>query len=207
MTEQPTRWERAKKAYAIVGDILTPGRIVLLLGALIILVAGLFGGWERVTAADHDTPTAEPSTPVEAAPFEFTVHRLRIGDELPPIATASEQHRYLFLLLDVTNTSDQPVPLTVLQRAVTLDFEGWEDEAPQNFRALDSGMTRYFQPGVVTPSALVWQLDRTAPPPTEVAVTLNAHTWRYSIVEEDEGWFDEEPAAQLTMPADPLEEQ
>lgn len=213
LTPPPTRLQRARKAYSVVGDILTPTRILLFVTALALVIAGSVGGWERVVAVEEDTPSIAVGEPASAAPFEFTVHRLRVGDELSSIATVSETHHYLFLLLDVTNTTDEVVSLDLLHRAVELEFEGWPASSgragprPTNYRGLDAFNTTHFQPGVLTPTVLVWQLDRSAPVPGQVTVNLNAFTWRYSIVEESDGWFDPAAAFTLSLPAEPLEAQ
>ena len=64
---EPTRLQRAKKAYGVVGDILTPGRIALLVAALVLLVTGLVGGWEAATATDDDTPVEKYVVPAGRA--------------------------------------------------------------------------------------------------------------------------------------------
>lgn len=207
---EPTRLQRAKKAYGVVGDILTPGRIALLVAALVLLVTGLVGGWEAATATDDDTPVVTAGKPQDVTPFEITVQRLRHGDELPGVAPLSETHRYLFLVLDVTNTTDAPVDFTKLARAITIDADGLLTtpdgivHRPQVYRGNDGLLARTYPPGVVTPTVLVWSQDRDVPPPDEVGLTLNAFIWRYSAVEERESWFDEEPTATMTLEAKPM---
>lgn len=202
---EPTRFERARKAYGVVGDVLTPGRIALLLAALVLLVTGLVGGWEAATATDDDTPVVEAGEPLDVAPFEIAVQRMRHGDELPGVVPLSETHRYLFLVVDVTNTSDAPVDFTILARALTLDVEGLEATAegfvhrPRIHRGNDGLASRSYSPGVATPTVLIWKQDRAVAPPDEATLTVHAFTWRYSVVEESDGWFDEEPAARVTL--------
>lgn len=55
----PSRFQRATRWYGYVSDILTPGRIGLLLGAAVLGVVGIFGGWDAVSDAAEDMPTVE----------------------------------------------------------------------------------------------------------------------------------------------------
>lgn len=207
---EPTRLEKAKKAYSVVGDILTPGRIALFLTALALVITGMVGGWEAATATHDDVPVVEAGNPHEAAPFEITVSRIRYGDELSTIALPSEEYRYLFLVVDITNTSDAPINVTRVQRAITIDVPGLRTTPdgivfrPEVYRGSDGLAARTYASGVTTPTVLVWQQLRTQEPPTEVTLTLQQFTWRYSVVEESDGWFDEAPSATVTLPLEPL---
>ncbi|MDO5677166.1 MAG: hypothetical protein Q4G35_06620 [Propionibacteriaceae bacterium] len=207
---EPTRLEKVQKAYSVVGDILTPGRIALFLAAIALLIVGVVGGWDAATATDVKVPEIAAKESHDAAPFTVSVSRIRYGDELPGVALESEEYRYLFLVMDVTNTSDSPVPAVLIQRAITLDVPGLPTTPggsvlwPDVYRGADGLRPHYYQPGVHTPTVVVWQQLRTQEVPAEVELTLNAYTWRYSIVEEREAWFDEAPSATMTLPLEPL---
>lgn len=211
-TRPPTRLQRAKKAYGVVGDILTPGRIMVLLTAIALAITGLVGGWDAAIATESDVPIIEAGEATAVAPFEITVKGMRHTDELPGVLYASDEYRYLVLVADVTNTSSAPVDYGKLARAATIDAEGLPSTSsgsalhPDIYRINDSLTARTFQPGVVTPSVLVWQQAKAEPVPDEVDVTLHGFIWRYSIVEESENWFDEAPVATLTLPVTPLAE-
>lgn len=209
--KEPTRLERAQAKYELVSDVLTPSRILVLVGLIAVLIVGLVGGWDSVAEVDEALPTATPSAVTNAAPFELTVKRARHGLELPPVALARDGQRYLFVTVDVTNTADQPVPASVLADAVTIDAEGLpmageEPLAPTVFRVNDGLPAKALQPGVATPTVLVWAQDAAAALPDEVAITLHSHTWRASAATGGEGWMDTTALAALTVPLEPLGE-
>ena len=117
----PTRFERARTVYELVSDVVTPQRIGLVLAALVLLVAGIAGGFDAVSAADDDTPTAAVGEVVDAAPFEITIKRARYGTELKPIAYRQDGRRHLFVTLDVRSKDRLPVPAGILLNAVRID--------------------------------------------------------------------------------------
>ena len=208
----PTRFERAKKVYELVSDVVTPQRIGLVLAALVLLVAGIAGGFDAVSAADDDTPTASVGEVVDAAPFEITVRRARHGTELKPIAYRQDGRRHVFVTLDVRSTATLPVPAGILLNAVRIDVPGLATTAsgslatPNGYRTGDGLSVRSLQPGVTVPVVLVWQQDAAAPVPETLTVTVNRQTWRTSTLEDSESWFDPEPARVVTLPVEALAE-
>ena len=98
----------------------------------------------------------------------------------------------------------------MLSKAVTIDAKGLDLDAndvpvgPLVYRLGDAQSARSLQPDVLTPVTLVWSQDATAPVPTEVTVTLNAHTWQRSALEDFEYWQSPTPVVELTLPVEDL---
>lgn len=195
------RLEAWRTRWAWVSDILTPQRIGLGLLALVLLVAGAFGGWEDALTAEETTPRAEPGATVAAAPFDVVVRKAFQGDALPPVANARDGVRYLFVTLDVTNTSDAPVFSSILSSDLGVDLTGVDTTfPPQVFRINDTQGARSFSPDVTVPVVVVWELDASLDPPTEVTLTVPRHTWRRASLDSSMGWRDPEPAVEVTLP-------
>lgn len=211
----PSRLQRAAKWYSHVSDILTPQRIGLLLGAALLAVVGIFGGWDAAGEA-VEKPVARVGDVVTADPFEFTVSRARFFDELAPPFYREEGYRYLVVSVDVTNTAPEYVDSFVLAGSATLDADGLRtiDLAtgpkvlePRVVRTADSLSERTFQPGLTNNVVLAWQQDIGEAIPDEVTVTFSQHTWRRSTMDESLGWRDPVPAARVTLPLEPLPDE
>lgn len=199
---EPTRLQRAKKTYDLVSDVLTPTRLLVAAAAVVALIVGLIGGWENVAAVEEQLPEVRPSTATTATPWELTVKSARHGNELTPIAYASDGMRYLFVTAEVTLRSDQPVDAGVLADAVAIDAPGLQPTfgtkvRPSVYRLSDALSQRFFQPNVTVPVVFVWSQDSTDDVPAELTVTLNRHTWKKSTLEDYHYW--QEPTAVGTV--------
>src|SRR5690606_27691334 len=124
MEPPSSRFKKATAWYGYVSDILTPQRLVLGLGVLVLGVVGLLGGWGTVSDAVEDTPVVDVDAVFVAAPFEITVTRARAFDELDQAFYAEEGFRYIAVMADITNTTDQPVPASVLADSIGLEVQG-----------------------------------------------------------------------------------
>ncbi len=211
----PTRRQRARAWYALVADVFTPQRLLLVLALAGIGIASLFGGWDAVSAEETAIGVADPRTPVSAAPFEVSARRARVADSVTTVLRREDGFRYLMVVADVTNTQDAHVDGSVLAQAAELDAPGLRTDLlssgertrrPLVLR-LDDGLSqRTFQPGLTGAVILVWQQDARAPIPATVTMTLARHTQRLSSMDGSLGWFDPTPVAHVTLPVEPVEE-
>ncbi len=209
-TEQPSRLKRAAELYGQVSDVLTPGRLGLLLGAALLVVIGAFGGWNAVTDSADETSEVGASEAFSADPFELTVRRAVVFDELEGVFPAEEGMRYISVSADVENTTDLPVSSFVLAGDVVLEVDGVEtiefDDGsshprdPGVVRTADSLSARSFQPGLPVNVVLVWKQDAAEPVPAEISVLFPAHSWRRSVMDDSFGWRDPVPTARVSLP-------
>ncbi len=213
--DPPTRLQRLAALYGHVSDVLTVPRIGALLGLAVIVIVGAIGGWGAATEGAEEVPASAVGVPIEAAPFEATVRRARFFDELRPSFYAEEGFRYVALSVDVTNTSNEPVPSSTLAQAAAIDVDGQKAaDLESGPRPVDpwvvrtaDGLTQHtFQPGLAVNVVLVWQQDAARPLPEEVTVTLGRHTLRASSMDGTLGWRDTEPVAVVVLPLEPLAE-
>lgn len=193
----------------MVSDILTPTRLLVLLGVVLLVPVGLLGGFDA--AATEETPVVAVGDTVKVAPFSLTVTAARYADALPPIAPTQDGTKYVFLAVEVTNTSASPVSSTTLTDAVATDLQvatydgsGGTAIRPSVYRTEDSLSASTYPPDVMVPSVLVWQVDAETALPDAVVVSLRGQTWRASSLDGGMGWRDPSAAATLDVPLSPL---
>ncbi|MFC5338390.1 hypothetical protein [Leucobacter denitrificans] len=212
----PSRLRRATAWYGAVSDILTPQRLALVAGALALGAVGIFGGWDAVSDADDEVPTYGSGAEFVATPFEVSTQRARVFDELAGAFYAEDGYRYIALLVDVTNTSDRPVPAYTLSESISLDVhgvrtieleDGPKQARPTILRGID-GLTQYtFQPGLTTNVVIGWQQEVSAAIPDDATIVFSGNIWRRSTLDDSLGWRDPVPAARVTLPVEPLESE
>ncbi|MFZ2426986.1 MAG: hypothetical protein WAW71_02445 [Propioniciclava sp.] len=203
-----SRFVRWRERYSLVSDILTPQRLGLALAAIVLLVTGAFGGLDAVTSDDPDeTPAGQANQPLSIGPATITVMRLRNADALPPIASAQAGTTYLFGVLQVVNTSSEPLGATAVASALALDVPGIApgQAAPSLYRIDDSLGARTFQPGVPVNVVAVWPTT-SQDAPAEAHLTLSTLTWYEYFSSADAEWQVQESAFIVTLPVEELAE-
>lgn len=205
--KEPTRLEKAKKTYGLVSDILTPTRLLAAAGALIVLIVGLIGGWDKVAAVETELPVATPSVALAAEPFEIAVNGARVADELKPIAFPTDGLRYLFVTADVTLTGDEPVGAGVLGEALAIDAKGVRASeislgTASIYRLGDGLSQRMLQPGVPVPVVFVWEQHTDEAAPEQLTITIRQHTWAKSTMGDFSYWQQPSAVAELTLPVE-----
>ncbi|MDN5558303.1 MAG: hypothetical protein L0G23_02555 [Ruaniaceae bacterium] len=213
--EKPSRLKRAAKWYSYVSDIFTPQRIGLLLGAAVLSIVGIFGGWDAVGETVEDVTLVEVGETATATPFAVTPTRARVFDELEGVFYAEEGYRYIVVIADVENTSARFVSSAILAQGASLDAPGMrfmERRAgprvndPSVVRSADSLSQATFQPNLATNIVLVWQQEVASPIPETITLTLSDHTWRSSVNDGSFGWRDATPAVRYVLPLETLDE-
>lgn len=213
---KPSPLKRATTWYGYVSDVLTPQRVGLLLGAALLAGVSLGGGLGLATEALDAIPVVEQGEIAAATPFEVTVKRARVFDELATLLPAEPEYRYISVSVDVTNASQEFVSAGILTNGVNLDVRGLRSIeltsgavplAPQAIRTSDSLSQSTFQPGLTTNVVLVWQQAKDEAIPDDITVTFDQYTWRRSAMDRSFGWHDASPAVRLTLPLEPMEGQ
>lgn len=193
-------------------DVLSPTFIAVTIGLVVLVVVGLFGGWERAAAGrDTSLPTSTPDTPVQVDPFQITPLTARWATSLEPIAYAEPGKRYIMATFKVTNTSDLPVDIPLFKEAVTIDVEGLDAVVtpegsivrPYGVFRIDDGLPQTaLQPGLEQKLVVIWRQDESAPLPKEMTVTLASHTYRVSMLGTGKSWLDATPAVEIALPVE-----
>lgn len=208
---EASEFAKAQKVYQLVSEIVAPTTIGLLLAIALLVTIGWLGGWDAVSDDGEALPVADPGETITADPFTFVIGSARYGDELPPIARAAEATRYLFVSAEVTNTSNRPLSATFyLAAAVRVELPGlqsqWGDNPtrPEIFRGLDALSQGEMQPGLTYSLVFMWVQDASAPPPSELTVTLSKYTFRQSVLDGAQRWMDIEDASEVLVPVKPI---
>lgn len=205
------RLERAKKGYSLVSDIFTPTRLLVLLAVLILLPVSLWGGLDAVAETPEDLPTVDAWEALETNPLTITPTKFLYGDSINGVLSEQIGARYLFLAVDVTNTSDAPVSSTLLTSSLTLGAQQLKTTflhsgklaPPVAYRINDGLQLGALQPDVTVPVLLVWQQNSAVPAPAEVEVTASSWTWRADSLTGSLGWRDQTPEVLTTLPLTP----
>lgn len=190
--------------------MLSPTRLLVLLGVVLIVPLGLIGGFDAV--ASSELPTAEPDTVIHVEPFDVTLTAARYGEELVPAVYADEGITYLFVAVVVTNTTALPVSSTILAEGFALtagDLEliPWTGTRnPRVYRTEDALSAKVYSPDVEVPSVVVWRVDSSVTLPDQVTVTLNTHVWRESSLDGSPGWRDPTPSVTVDLDLKPLKD-
>lgn len=204
--EEQTPLQKAAETYDLVSDIVTPQRIMLLLAALVLLVVGIFGGWQAVEDAEENLPATERSQVIEADPFEIAVNRVRWAPSLDPIAPKRDGKRHLFVVMDVTNTWDRPLPAATLTDAVRLEADGLTEAYGKvevaSYRLGDGLQSGHLQPNLTTPTVLVYSQDASLPLPEELTIVVRKHTKRPNSMTQSIGWYDAKELTEVTVPVE-----
>ena len=175
--------------------------MLLIAGAVVLLVSGLFGGLR-----DAPVEAAEPlvvGRAHEAAPFTLTVERARWTSDLGDIGK-TERGRYLIVIVKVRTDVDRSVDLSILQEAVALKglagtyaamggdkIVPSEKAKPSVYVLADGTRMSALTPGLTYELAYVWEQGKDEPLPAELSVASRSHTWRQSSLDDQMNWFDE----------------
>lgn len=214
MAESGTSLRRMARAAA--RQPLTLWSSVAAAATLAVLVAGGFDPQD--TAVDVEPLTVGEA--VDVGPFDITIQRMRVIDELPGVSEGNDDTRVLAVVATVAANGPQTQYGYLLGESVTLDgVEGIgadayelptdfptppaedEDESPtagltpadQTFVMEDGTRLDAIQPGLTYEVALLWEQNTKEPAPTTARLVLVGHTLRESSIDRSEEWFDPLP--------------
>jgi len=203
---EATPLAQARKAYAIISDVLSPKRIALLLAGAALLLSGSFGGWDQVEAVEKEAPTVAVGATTTVGPFDVAIQRAYVTDAMGSTLPKSAGKRYLIVVADVRTTGNQPQDAYELKRVVALAALGLAQNGPAAYRLSDGGRAGALQPSLTYQVALAWEQATSAAVPAEARVLLSSVTWRRSSNDGSYYWLDPEPAGSVTLPLRPLAE-
>jgi hypothetical protein len=186
-------------------------QLLLLAGAIILLVSGLFGGLQRAATASTITKLNVGTSHV-SDPFKVTIKAARWSTSLPD-GTKSKHGRYLYVLAKVRMDDKRSVGIGTLQELIKL--RGLEGFYPNSFdvktvssaktdaeilSTTDSAPVTEMVPHLSYDVAFVWEQDKSQQLPTTLTVELSKQTWRQSSIDQQYAWFDTTPDAVGTFP-------
>ncbi|TDE01044.1 hypothetical protein [Jiangella asiatica] len=170
---------------------------------LAILVAGGFDPQEKT--AELQPLVVDES--VDLGPFDVTVRRLRVVDELPGVSESDDDTRVLALVATVSANGPKTQHGAMLTESVTLDGvtgvradvfgeqpdDGEPVPAADAYVMADGSRLDAIQPGLEYEVAFVWEQDGAAEVPTTARLVLVGHTMRESSIDRSQEWLDPLP--------------
>lgn len=192
---------------AIAHRLLAVGVVICVL-VLATAVAGLAGGFEKVSA--EELPVVAADEVFEGEPWNVTVDGAALAANLEP-AQLYEDGYWLAVIADVELTADESwnglsSVLYVTGVAGLARQHTERSSFPGGIFADDVRMVRdgsaavSLHPGLPERLAFLWELAIDTPPPTEVHVEITGATLRKDSFAGHLQWLDEEPRAQLDVP-------
>ncbi|MDO5501725.1 MAG: hypothetical protein Q4G67_01005 [Actinomycetia bacterium] len=183
----------------------------VVLGAFlaVVLISGLFGGWD---AAEREVAIANVAETIEAAPLEVTVLGAATSTDLDSSDFSDPEGRYIVVVADLTSDQVRSIPALETVHVARLHgvpgvFRPYassdippERVAPRLAFARDGSMLRDIGPGLTYRTWLVWEQRPGAPEPSEVTVGIYGMTYRASSIDGSQGWFDPTLISEVTVP-------
>lgn len=183
---------------------------LLLIGAMILLVSGLFGGMRRATPESTVVELVAGKTH-QADPLAVTVERTRWTNDLGS-AGKTERGRFLIVIAKIrtdeklsigSDVTSQILRLRGLQGiyGLTGDKTGPSADArPQVYAVDDSTRISTVPAGLTFEVAFVWEQSLAEPLPKSLTVEARRLTWRQSSIDQQYAWFDPTVDAVGTFP-------
>lgn len=186
-------------------------QFLLLVGAFILLISGLFGGMRKAEPQSTIVKlTADKAHQVD--PFTVTLERARWTSDLGP-AGKTDRGRYLLVIARIRTDEKLSVGADVAADMIRLHgVEGLygnsladkivpsKDAKPQVFSVGDSTRISTFPAGLTFEVAFVWEQAQATPLPTELSIDVSKQTWRQSSIDQQYLWTDAAEAATGTLP-------
>lgn len=145
--------------------------------AAALAVSGAFGGLEPVPASYDEATAGEV---VHSGPFEVSVDRVRAIDHLRPVFSPEDGNRFLVVVLDVRNPTDEPVYAVLLSNELEVDPTGATidpDTRPMTVSMKDFSSLSLIQPGIDYEIGIVYETKGDAVP-SDVRIGVPGYTWR-----------------------------
>ncbi len=218
------RYARPRQSWRTVGWrwlSADPTRFLWLAGAVILLLAAPFGGWQQAVPDERQIVAGQEVT---TGPFVVTFHRAGYAAELGDRLTAMEQggRTYVVVLATLRSTDTRPVwgtAVDALLRPTTLpepldylenphDLSDPDDTVDADVRSLldQSGLTGV-APGLTYEVAFVYRTAAAELPDT-LELTVQDYEFRASSFERmTENWYDryqQPPVGRISLPLEAL---
>lgn len=162
-----------KVVTALGKDLLTRANLKILLGALLVAVLGLFGGFDAAEEESNQVALAEAGT-VEASPVRVEFHGMGEGESLLGESRPT---------VDMTVINTSPRPVTPLDLGTLFHWEELDESTYPLLARTGQASLGTLNPGV--------PVDVSLQVPEGAGVLLvRSMTWRESRLDGSDGFFD-----------------
>lgn len=197
-------------------EVATPTNIVVFAVALVLLLVGALGGWQRVRAAEVEVPVVKAGEAVDAAPFRVTIQDVWSAEQSPSFLLPWKGKRVVMVRGAVKSTATGPLTAmddfgqllrvdlpgcsTALAPRPAEDCKPTEVQRTTDLTTMDDlGRVVTLQPGVPMGFVAVFLQDASQPAPTRVQVTIRSQTHRRSSLEDAMIWADPVPVGRVLL--------
>jgi hypothetical protein len=175
---------------------------ILFAGAVLLAIAGLFGGLATVHKEEPELPMLSVGEEYAGAQFSVAVQKLELMDIAPDYSfEADEGNEYLVATITLTNNWVETT--TAIKDAIALEFLDKEHSAAERtFLVSDSTPLPQAQPGLPIDVGVVWQVPRGSIADDHMVqvsimeATLNTKT----VLTYGDRWDDPLPVALVELP-------
>jgi len=167
------------------------------IGVLLIAISGLFGGLG--TAPEQP---AGVDTVIDAGPWKVTVTGARLTGDLPPMRLSDKKNYWIVVIATVEITADrtwdllgetvQLAPAKGIKNKPTKTLAGTPVHVNDGTVLMrDAAVIEQLNPGMPEKVAYFWELESTAPIPSEVKVYIGFRRYRVDGLTSHMNWMDD----------------
>jgi len=169
-------------------------------GALVLGVAGLFGG--LAPAARPAPPALAAGSAIDGGPWRVTLQQVRLYDELQPLTHNKPGDRWILVLatVEVTTDASRGDMYDIIRLA---GVSGLRTEEPERvLLARDGTIVSNLNPRMPERLGYFWEQAPDAPAPTGLDVRVYGKTQRIDTLTGHLEWLDLAVRAQAHLPVD-----
>jgi len=160
------------------------------LGALVLAVSGLFGGWKPAPAP----PPAAVNSVVDGGSWRVTITGARLVGELKPMVLSDKGNHWVVVLATVEITAERT--WKHIHQILTLSGVDGVKDGPARDVLLMRDATKISQlnPGLPEKVAFFWEHKAGSPVPTEITVQVQAWQFRVNSLTQGREWMPDDDA-------------
>ncbi|WP_162907177.1 hypothetical protein [Allorhizocola rhizosphaerae] len=172
----------------------TLGRWAAGVGAIVLAVSGVFGGWEK---AEGPPPTG-PGVAIDGGTWTVTLHDARLVGELGPMKLPRKENHWLAVVATIEVKTDETRPISgVIQLPETAGIDNDEDgltSARDVMLMRDATIISQLHPGMPEKVVFFWEREKNSPVPSELRLVVTAWEYRENSLTQGNEWFPNEDA-------------